>query len=78
MGLRSMFFFLSNIMHLFHYLKTGLAFLLVFIGTKMLVPHEYLKEIGYKTEHSLWIILAILTISVAASLFFPKKHESHE
>jgi tellurite resistance protein TerC len=39
---------------------------------------EYLKEIGYKTEHSLWIILAILTISVAASLFFPKKHESHE
>ncbi len=73
MGLRSMFFFLSNVMHLFHYLKTGLAFLLVFIGTKMLVPHDYLKEIGYKTSYSLWIILGILTISVVASLLFPKK-----
>ncbi len=76
MGLRSMFFFLSNIMHLFHYLKTGLAFLLVFIGVKMLVPHDYLKAIHYKTEHSLWVILAILTISVVASLLFPKKHEN--
>jgi tellurite resistance protein TerC len=75
MGLRSMFFFLSNIMHLFHYLKTGLAFLLTFIGIKMIIPHEYLKLIGYKTHYSLYIILAILIISVLASVVFPAKHK---
>ena len=77
MGLRSMFFFLSNVMHLFHYLKTGLAFLLTFIGVKMLTA-EWLVHIGFKTEYSLYIILAILAISVSASLLFPKKHEEEK
>lgn len=72
MGLRSMFFLLINIIHKFHYLKTGLAFLLTFIGVKMLA-HDYLKLWGFTTEHSLFIILFILTASVVASLVFPKK-----
>ncbi|QHT67510.1 TerC/Alx family metal homeostasis membrane protein [Rhodocytophaga rosea] len=72
MGLRSMFFFLANVMHLFHYLKVGLAVLLMFIGTKMLA-HSYLKEIGFKTQYSLYIIIGILLISVLASLVFPAK-----
>ena len=74
MGLRSMFFFLSNIIHKFHYLKTGLAFLLVFIGAKML-GHHYMEMIGFKNHYSLFIILGILTISIVASLLFPKKEE---
>jgi len=72
MGLRSMFFLLVNIIHKFHYLKTGLAFLLTFIGIKMLA-HDYLKGWGFTTEHSLLIILFILTSSILASLAFPKK-----
>jgi len=72
MGLRSMFFLLVNIIHKFHYLKTGLAVLLTFIGVKML-GHGYLKAWGFTTEHSLIIIVAILAISVIASLMFPKK-----
>ena len=72
LGLRSMFFFLANIMHIFHYLKVGLAFLLVFIGSKMLA-HKFLHTIGFKTEYSLYIILGILATSVIASLLFPKK-----
>jgi len=72
MGLRSMFFLLVNIIHKFHYLKTGLAFLLTFIGVKMLA-HDYLKEWGFTTEHSLLVILFILTASIVASLVFPKK-----
>lgn len=75
MGLRSMFFLLVNIIHKFHYLKTGLAFLLAFIGVKMLA-HGYLKAWGFSTEHSLIIILAILIISVVASLIFPKKKKA--
>ena len=72
MGLRSMFFFLTNVMHLFHYLKVGLSFLLVFIGGKMLA-HHYLTDIGFKNQHSLYVIVGILGISIIASLLFPQK-----
>ncbi|MGV3508385.1 MAG: TerC family protein [Sphingobacteriaceae bacterium] len=72
LGLRSMFFLLVNIIHKFHYLKVGLAFLLVFIGLKML-GHHWLQGWGFTTTHSLLIILLILTTSVVASLMFPKR-----
>ncbi|WP_276345487.1 TerC family protein [Daejeonella sp. JGW-45] len=72
LGLRSMFFLLVNVIHKFHYLKTGLSFLLVFIGVKML-GHHWLSDMGFKTSHSLFIILFILTTSIVASLVFPKK-----
>jgi len=74
LGLRSMFFFLANIMHLFHYLKVGLSVLLVFIGSKMLA-HHWLDEHGFENYYSLLAILGILTISILASLIFPKKHD---
>lgn len=73
LGLRSMFFLLVNVIHKFHYLKTGLAVLLMFIGVKMLA-HHWLQQWGFTTIHSLFIILAILTVSVVASLVFPKKN----
>ncbi|MBD3750192.1 MAG: TerC family protein [Sphingobacteriales bacterium] len=76
LGLRSMFFLLVNIIHKFHYLQTGLAALLVFIGVKMLA-HHWLVAWGFTTTDSLFVILAILTTSVVASLIFPKKKEFH-
>jgi tellurite resistance protein TerC len=72
LGLRSMFFFLANILHIFHYLNYGLAVLLTFIGVKML-GHNWLHVIGFTNTHSLLIILGILAISIGASLAFPKK-----
>jgi tellurite resistance protein TerC len=72
LGLRSMFFLLVNIIDKFHYLKIGLAVLLAFIGLKMLAAN-YVDRIGLTTGNSLLIILAILVISVVASLVFPKK-----
>jgi tellurite resistance protein TerC len=74
LGLRSMFFFLSNIMHLFHYLKLGLAFLLTYIGLKMLAG-TWLKTLGFTNKHSIFIILGILAISVLASIIFPQKKD---
>lgn len=74
LGLRSMFFLLVNIIHKFHYLKVGLAFLLVFIGVKMLI-HDWLKDWGFTTSHSLIIIVSILGLSIVASLIFPKKED---
>lgn len=75
LGLRSMFFLLVNIIDKFHYLKIGLAFLLLFIGIKMLA-HTWLEQMGFTTTHSLVIILIILVVSVVASLLFPQKKKS--
>lgn len=72
LGLRSMFFLLVNIIDKFHYLKTGLAVLLAFIGLKMLAAN-YADAVGLTTGNSLLIILFILLVSVGASLIFPKK-----
>jgi tellurite resistance protein TerC len=71
-GLRSMFFLLAGFVDKLRYLKIGLAALLLFIGVKMLM-HTYLEEIGFKTTHSLLIIVAILGTSVVASLLNPIK-----
>jgi tellurite resistance protein TerC len=73
LGLRSMFFLLINIIHKFHFLKIGLAGLLVFIGLKMLAA-KYLEMLGLNTTGSLYIIVGILSVSVIASLAFPEKN----
>ena len=72
LGLRSLFFLVMNIMHVFHYLKTGLSVLLTVIGIKMIFS-DWLKDNGFTTAHSLYIILFILTVSILASIIFPKK-----
>lgn len=74
MGLRSMFFFLVNIIDMFSYLKYGLGVLLTFIGVKMLI-HHWLTEWGFSNQHSLMVIVGILAISIIASLLFPPKDE---
>jgi tellurite resistance protein TerC len=77
MGLRSMFFFLSNIVGIFRYLKTGLAFLLIFIGFKM-VAHDWLKAVGFETVYSLYVILGILGVSILASVIFKPKEDKSD
>ncbi|AQG82031.1 TerC/Alx family metal homeostasis membrane protein [Spirosoma montaniterrae] len=72
MGLRSMFFFLSNIISQFRFLKTGLAVLLTYIGAKMLAEH-WLEEWGFKPVYSLYIIISILAVSILASYLIPEK-----
>lgn len=72
LGLRSMFFLLASVIDKLRYLKVGLAVLLTFIGLKMIL-HSQMDEWGFKTTHSLLIILLILGTSVGASLAFPKK-----
>ena len=74
MGLRSLFFFLSNLMGLFRFLPIGLGVLLSFVGLKML-GHHYLTEIGFGTLSSLAVIVGILATSIILSLLFPEKEE---
>jgi tellurite resistance protein TerC len=71
MGLRSLFFLLSNVTDTFWLLRYGLGGLLCFIGLKM-IGHEFFG-ITISTTGSLMIILGILIVSIVASLIFPKK-----
>lgn len=74
MGLRSMFFFLSSVMGLFRFLPMGLGVLLTFIGVKMLLHHQ-MENLGFTNTHSLIVIVAILVISIGASVLIPEKKE---
>jgi tellurite resistance protein TerC len=73
LGLRSLFFMIESIMDKFHYLHIGLALLLLFVGSKMLLP--YLFHVHIPTLLSLLIILGIIAVSILASLFIPQKNE---
>ena len=76
-GLRSLFFLLSNAMGHFRFLKIGLSVLLTFIGAKLLA-HHWLEHIGFKTSHSLFVVLGILTLSIFLSLIIPVKKNQKE
>ncbi|MDD5366361.1 MAG: TerC family protein [Gallionellaceae bacterium] len=65
MGLRSMYFVLHDLNGRFHLLKYGLAMVLVFVGSKMLIVDFYKVPIGL----ALGIVGLILATSVAASLW---------
>lgn len=67
MGLRSLFFALSGLLGLFHYLRYGLAVVLAFIGTKMLLADIYPISIYL----ALGVVVGVLGLSVCASLLFP-------
>jgi tellurite resistance protein TerC len=72
LGLRSLFFLLAGVVEKFHYLKTGLAIVLTFIGAKMLVVAAGIHiPIGI----SLGIVAVVLLSSVAASLIWPRHAE---
>ena len=70
LGLRSIYFLLSGLMHLFNFLKYGLAFILSFIGVKMLISSWYEIPITL----TLAVVLGILATSIILSIVFkPKK-----
>ena len=65
LGLRSLYFAMSGIMGYFRYLKIGLAFVLTFVGVKMLLSYFHLE---IPIVLSLSIIVSILLLSVLASV----------
>jgi len=75
LGLRSLFFLVVHVLNLFRFLKIGISFLLIFIGFK-LIFHEWLKNIGFTTQHSLYIVLSILIGSILFSVLLPKKDKA--
>lgn len=64
LGLRSLYFVFAGAMSQFHYLKFGLAVILVYVGVKMLV-----SDLFHVSEWiSLLFIAVVLTLTVLASL----------
>jgi tellurite resistance protein TerC len=69
LGLRSMFFLLAGVIGKFHLLKPSLAFVLAFVGAKMLLIDVYKVPIGA----SLGVIATLIAAGVIGSLLFPKR-----
>lgn len=72
LGLRSLYFALSGMLKLFHYLNYGLSVVLIFIGIKMLLPERY----HVPTWIALAVITGVLVLSVLASVVFPKDEKA--
>jgi len=72
LGLRSLYFVLANAISYFRYLKIGLAFVLVFVGLKMLLdPHGQPPrwfQLDISGTSSLLVVGGILLLSIGASL----------
>jgi tellurite resistance protein TerC len=73
LGLRAMYFLLSDLIHRFVYLKVGLSFILVWVGIKLAL-HDVVKV---PTLLSLGIIVAVITIAIVASLIKTKGQTAH-
>ena len=69
MGLRSLYFLVARMMNRFIYLRTGLAFVLGFVGLKMIVA----KYFPVPTPISLGVVVLILAITVLISVLATQK-----
>jgi tellurite resistance protein TerC len=72
LGLRSLYFAVAGIMGYFRYLKIGLAFVLTFVGLKMLLAFFHLE---IPIMLSLIIIISILLISILSSVLIRPEGE---
>lgn len=69
LGLRALFFALEGLMKGFYLLHHALAFILVFIGVKMIFAHY----IHISTWITLSVLLASITLAILGSMLFPEK-----
>lgn len=74
LGLRAMYFLLADIADRFVFLKFGLAFVLSFIGIKMLIMHWVHIPVGA----SLAVVFGALGISILISLMYNRRKAKEE
>ena len=72
LGLRAMYFLLADLGNRFELLKYGLAAILVFIGSKMLIV-DWIK---IPVTVSLTVVGSLLAVSVAASLWYSGRRKT--
>ena len=72
LGLRALYFLLAGVMGKFRYLNVGLAFVLAFIGVKMvLVDFFKMPPLG-----SLVVVASLLTASIVASVIVDRREKA--
>lgn len=67
LGLRSMYFLLAGVIDRFRFLRFGLAFILSFVGVKMLIS----EQVPIPTVISLLVVAGGLAVSVGLSILLP-------
>jgi tellurite resistance protein TerC len=75
LGLRSLYFLLGGAVEKFHLLRYGLAFVLVFVGLKMVWLDTWWGG-KFPIGWSLAIVTSAIALSIAVSLLFPAHAES--
>ncbi|HMW46756.1 MAG TPA: TerC family protein, partial [Cellvibrionaceae bacterium] len=69
LGLRALYFLLADMAERFHLLKYGLAVVLAFIGTKLLITPWFHMPIAL----SLGFVVVVISLSIVASLWVTRK-----
>lgn len=72
LGLRALYFLLADMAERFHLLKFGLALVLIFVGTKMLIVEWFKIPVAV----SLGVVVAVLGTSMLLSLIATRKVKS--
>ncbi|MGB2831398.1 MAG: hypothetical protein WBC07_00470, partial [Methylotenera sp.] len=72
LGLRALYFLLADMADRFHLLKFGLAVVLIFVGTKMLIVDWFKVPVAV----SLGVVVAILGTSILLSLISTRKSKT--
>ncbi|MDO9039417.1 MAG: hypothetical protein Q7U59_13835, partial [Lutibacter sp.] len=65
LGLRSMYFFLSNMLVKFYYLKYSLIAILSFVGVKLILMHHF--------KFPEWVSLAFIALALFIGIFVSLK-----
>lgn len=73
LGLRALYFLLADMAERFHLLKFGLAVVLMFVGTKMLIVEWFKVPVAV----SLAVVIAVIGTSILLSLIATRKHHQH-
>jgi tellurite resistance protein TerC len=71
LGLRSMYFAVSQLMRVFRFLHVGLALVLVLVGLKMIAADYY----RVSTLVTLGVVASVFAVSVLASIAYPAPSE---
>ena len=75
LGLRSMYFFLANMLAKFSYLEYSLIAILSFVGVKMLT-HDILKKYNYEIPE--WMSLAFIAVALIVGIVVSLRKNSKE
>ncbi len=75
LGLRSMYFFLSNMLHKFKNLKYSLIVILLYVGIKMILSHHHLIGKYFTEWLSLTVIIVAMLVGILSSIMADRKKD---